>query len=123
MKWLTNGLVLQPGTTGKNEDVMMLAHWKMKSIAEHALVNLPKEAPKQDINIVKREKNYQIALTLKNDSDKLSFFNHLMIMRNEIREILYPVFGSDNFISLFTHETKTVTAARAMENLKVEKPY
>ena len=83
---------------------------------------MPKVPLKQNINIQKREKEYKISLTLTNDSDKLSFFNHLMIQGENTREVVNPVFWSDNFISLFPNETKTVTATVAIEDLNGEKP-
>ena len=86
------------------------------------LVNMPKVPLKQNINIQKLEKEYKISLTLTNDSDKLSFFNHLMIQGENTREVVNPVFWSDNFISLFPNETKTVTATVAIEDLNGEKP-
>ena len=44
---------------------------------------MPKVTLKQDLKLQKQEKEYQITLTLTNDSDKLSFFNHLMIQREK----------------------------------------
>ena len=70
----------------------------------------------------KQEKEYQITLTLTNDSDKLSFFNHLMIQREKTKEVVNPVFWSDNFISLFPNETRTSTATVSIEDLHGENP-
>ena len=86
------------------------------------LVNMPKVTLKQDLKLQKQEKEYQITLTLMNDSDKLSFFNHLMIQRENTKEVVNPVFWSDNFISLFPNETRTITATVSIEDLHGEKP-
>ena len=86
------------------------------------LVNMPKVTLKQDLKLQKQEKEYQITLTLTNDSDKLSFFNHLMIQREKTKEVVNPVFWSDNFISLFPNETRTITATVSIEDLHGENP-
>mgnify|MGYP003369090107 CR=1 FL=1 len=86
------------------------------------LMNMPKVTLKQDLKLQKQEKEYQITLSLTNNSDKLSFFNHLMIQRENTKEVVNPVFWSDNFISLFPNETRTITATVSIEDLHGEKP-
>lgn len=44
------------------------------------------------------------------------------IQREKTKEVVNPVFWSDNFISLFPNETRTITATVSIEDLHGENP-
>jgi hypothetical protein len=69
------------------------------------------------------EKEYHISVKLRNASNKLSFFNRLMITRGEKGEEVLPTFWSTNFVTLFPDEGKTVTCILAKEDLLGTRPY
>lgn len=52
---------------------------------------------------------------LKNESDRLSHFNHLTLQDTRGEEI-HPVFWSDNFITLFPGDEKVVKARVAVSD-------
>jgi len=64
------------------------------------------------------EKEYVIRVRAKNTTDKLSFFNRVVIINKETREEILPVFWDDNFITLFPGEEKTITAKFAKTDAK-----
>jgi hypothetical protein len=61
-------------------------------------------------------------VTIKNPSDKLAFFNRLMITKGEGGEEVLPTFWSDNFFSLLPGEVKTVTARFSKHDLDGKTP-
>jgi exo-1,4-beta-D-glucosaminidase len=61
-------------------------------------------------------------VTVRNTSDKLAFFNRLMITKGEGGEEILPTFWSDNFFSLLPGEVKTVTARFAKQDLEGKEP-
>jgi len=61
-------------------------------------------------------------VTVRNPSDKLAFFNRLMITKGEGGEEILPTFWSDNFFSLLPGEVKTVTARFAKQDLEGKEP-
>lgn len=81
------------------------------------------ENPKltQTMDIVKKDGEYQLSIGLENRSDKLSYFNHLSLVNNHSEEIL-PVFWSDNFITLFPGDKKTIKANVAISDVGECKP-
>jgi exo-1,4-beta-D-glucosaminidase len=62
-------------------------------------------------------------VNLKNNSDKLSFFNRLVITGGENGEEVLPTFWDSNFIILFPGEEKTVRATIETEDLHGADPY
>jgi beta-galactosidase/beta-glucuronidase len=82
----------------------------------------------QKVNLdIKQEISYEdndviIKVTVKNPSDKLAFFNRLMITKGEGGDELLPTFWSDNFFSLLPGEVKTLTARFAKQDLDGKKP-
>jgi exo-1,4-beta-D-glucosaminidase len=68
-------------------------------------------------------KEWHISIKLKNSSDKLSFFNRLIITRGENGEEVLPTFWDSNFITLFPGEEKTVKATIQKEDLHGQEPY
>jgi exo-1,4-beta-D-glucosaminidase len=61
-------------------------------------------------------------VTVKNPSDKLAFFNRLMITKGQDGEEILPTFWSDNFFTLLPGEVKTVTAKFATQDTEGKEP-
>jgi hypothetical protein len=82
-----------------------------------ALANL--ETVAVDISGFKEEKGKecQITVNLKNNTDKLSFFNRLVLTAGENGEEILPTFWDSNFIILFPGEAKTIKAIVETEDL------
>ncbi|HNW56669.1 MAG TPA: glycoside hydrolase family 2 TIM barrel-domain containing protein [Bacteroidales bacterium] len=59
---------------------------------------------------------------VKNPSDKLAFFNRLLITKGEGGEEVLPTFWTDNFFSLLPGEVKIVTARFSKQDLEGKKP-
>jgi exo-1,4-beta-D-glucosaminidase len=59
---------------------------------------------------------------VKNPSNKLAFFNRLMIMKGKGGEEVLPTYWSDNFFSLLPGEVKTVTAKFAKQDIDGMEP-
>jgi len=81
---------------------------------------------KVDLDI-KHELSYALEevvmkVTVKNPSDKLAFFNRLMITKGQGGEEVLPTFWSDNFFSLLPGEMKTVTARFARQDIEGKEP-
>ena len=64
-----------------------------------------------------------ITVKLRNNSDKLSFFNRLVITRGKGGEEVLPSFWDSNFIILFPGEEKTVSATIAFVDLNGAVPF
>ncbi|MDP4206384.1 MAG: glycoside hydrolase family 2 TIM barrel-domain containing protein, partial [Bacteroidota bacterium] len=86
------------------------------------LTTLKKASLTKDISIQETGKEYKITVRLNNPSDKLSFFNRLVINKGDTKEEVLPTFWSDNFVTLFPHEEKTLTAIIAKDDLQGQKP-
>lgn len=71
---------------------------------------------KENVKIVKEEGEYVVSVCLKNESTRLSHFNHLTLQNAQSEEI-HPVFWSDNFITLFPGEEKVITARVAVSDV------
>jgi hypothetical protein len=69
------------------------------------------------------EKEYSITVKLKNTSNRLSFFNRLMVTRGKGGEEVLPSFWSTNFVTLFPNEEKQVKVIIASEDLHGAKPF
>ena len=65
---------------------------------------------KQTVNIVKKEGEYQLTIHVKNETKKLSHFNHFTLKHADTGEEIHPVFWSDNFITLFPGDEKIIHA-------------
>jgi len=60
---------------------------------------------------------YHVIVKLRNNAKKLSFMNRLAIVRSSDNEEVLPTFWSDNFITLFPGEERTVEATFSKEDL------
>lgn len=63
------------------------------------------------------DKEYHVMVKIKNPTKKLSFMNRLAVIKKNNNEEVLPSFWSDNFISLFPGEEKTLEAKFAKEDL------
>lgn len=84
------------------------------------LVNQLKVDLHPQMTVEDRGGEYGICVTLSNDTDRVSFFNHLMIRRGTSGEVVNPVFWDDNFVTVFPGETKVLTASVAKSDMNGE---
>lgn len=73
------------------------------------LVTLPKVDLSPALKVTEKGDEFAIELTLTNSGETLSFFNEITLLSDG--RPVDPVFWSDNFVTLFPGETKTLTAA------------
>lgn len=86
------------------------------------LARLEKVIPDISSGYSEEGKEFIMKVTVKNNSDKLSFFNRLMITKGKGGEEILPTFWSDNFITLLPGEEKMLTARFAVEELDGKNP-
>jgi len=86
-----------------------------------SLLSVPKIQLNQKVNIVDEGNEYKADVELSNESDKLSFFNHLIICDSITHKEILPAFLSDNFITLFPHQKKNITVVVEKEDLNNHK--
>ncbi|MDE5622596.1 MAG: glycoside hydrolase family 2, partial [Alistipes sp.] len=79
------------------------------------LVNLGRVDLEPEVAVEPAGREYRITVTLRNRSEQVSFFNHLLL-RDARGEVINPVFWSDNFVTLFPGESRTLTAVVACED-------
>lgn len=85
-------------------------YWFYSQHADYSwLAALEKPLLERTVKVKKEMGEYVYEVKLANKSSKLSFFNHLALTDESGEEIL-PVFWSDNFITLFPGEEKTLIA-------------
>jgi len=75
------------------------------------------------VNTTLKGKEYHIDVKLKNTTNKLSFFNRVMLTKGENGEEVLPTFWSDNFITLMPGEEKTIHAVASKQDLNGSKPF
>jgi beta-galactosidase/beta-glucuronidase len=61
-------------------------------------------------------------VVVKNPTNKLAFFNRLLITKGEGGDEVWPTFWSDNFFSLLPGEEKVITARFAIQDLDGKEP-
>ncbi len=82
----------------------------IKEFADYTAINtMDKTEIKASKKIVKEGEEWEIALNLKNESGKISFFNELDLAGKKSGQSILPVFWSDNYVSLLPDEQKTIT--------------
>ena len=85
-------------------------YWFYSQHADYSwLAALEKPLLERTVKVKKEMGEYVYEVKLANKSSKLSFFNHLALA-DEHGERILPVFWSDNFITLFPGEEKTLIA-------------
>ena len=77
--------------------------------------SMEKPELKKEVKVSKEEGEYVFSICLKNESARLSHFNHLTLQDARGEEI-NPVFWSDNFITLFPGDEKVITARVAVSD-------
>ena len=65
---------------------------------------------------------YHIEVTVKNSTDKLAFFNRLLVTKGNGGEEVLPTFWDDNFFTLLPGEEKIVTAKFSKNDLDGKEP-
>ena len=86
-----------------------------------SLAFLPKEL-KKVLTVEDQGKELTITVKLKNEGESLSFFNRLKVCKENTGEEILPTFWSDNYITLFPGEEKTIIATVAKSDLAGAKP-
>ncbi len=75
----------------------------------------------KELKVEKDGLEYVVTVLLKNETNKLSFFNHLALTDSEGDEI-HPTFWNDNFVTLFPGEQKLLTARVAISDTNGSTP-
>ena len=71
--------------------------------------NLPEASVTKESGVFVQDGDYMLkTITLKNNSDKISFFNEFTVV-DEVNAPVLPVFWSDNYVSLLPGESKELT--------------
>jgi exo-1,4-beta-D-glucosaminidase len=76
---------------------------------------------KHELSYDEFEEGY-MKIVVKNPTDKLAFFNRLLLTKGEGGDEVWPTFWSDNFFSLLPGEEKVVTARFAKQDLDGKEP-
>lgn len=87
-----------------------------------ALDQLEKVNLEMEKNVSEKDGEIIIDVVVKNPGDKLSFFNRLMITKGDGGQEVWPTFWSDNYITVFPGETRTITARMAKSDLDGQAP-
>ncbi|MFA5418684.1 MAG: sugar-binding domain-containing protein [Bacteroidales bacterium] len=74
------------------------------------LTYLPKAKLTKEITISDLGNELRVIVNLKNESNTLSFFNRIKLCSEKTGSEILPTFWSDNFVTLFPGEEKTITA-------------
>ena len=80
----------------------------------YELNHLPQATLNVKYAFTQEEHSTLLTVKLENTSDKISFFNRLNI-KTEKKAIISPVIWSDNFITIFPHQTEEITARIAKD--------
>lgn len=86
------------------------------------LKNLPKTEINVEYDLEKNQDKYLLHVVLKNQSDKISFFNYLNLIDPETGETVKPLFWDDNFVTILPGETKKICCEFFKENLIAKEP-
>jgi beta-galactosidase/beta-glucuronidase len=87
-----------------------------------SLVTLPKVTLAKKIVKIDQGKEVKWTINLKNETNQLSFFNRLWLCNEATHEEVLPSFWSDNFVTLFPGEEKTLTVIVAKEDIQGIQP-
>ena len=86
------------------------------------LAALPKGKLKKTVTITETGKELRILVNLKNETRSLSFFNRFTLHTDKSEAEVLPVFWSDNYVTLFPGEEKTLVATVAKSDLAGANP-
>ncbi len=81
------------------------------------LTVLPRVELKKTVSTTDQGKELRFDVKLTNESNSLSFFNKLKLCSGKTGTELLPTFWSDNYVTLFPGETRTITAFIAKSDL------
>jgi hypothetical protein len=82
-----------------------------------SLTVLPKVKLEKTVSINDQDKELIFNVKLKNETNTLSFFNRIKLCSEKTGGEILPTFWSDNYVTLFPGETKTITAIVAKSDL------
>jgi hypothetical protein len=86
------------------------------------LATLPKVKLKKMVFTSDQGKELKIEVKLKNETNSLSFFNRLKLCKDNTGLEVLPTFWSDNYVTLFPGEERTITAVVAKSDLAGANP-
>ncbi len=86
------------------------------------LAGLAKVKLKKTVTLTDLGKELKIEVRLKNETSSLSFFNRLVLHTDKSVNEVLPTFWSDNYITLFPGEEKTISANVAKSDLAGAQP-
>lgn len=105
----------------KKEDIMGEDTKIIQQANFQELNDLPQATLKVNYSFDQNEKGTILTVKLENTSDKISFFNRLNI-KTKGSDIVAPILWSDNFITIFPHQTEEITARFNQGSTKKEPP-
>jgi len=129
---LPEGLKLTPvyfvklRLTGRNRELISEnIYWLSSVVNPDFSILADLEPVKVDLTSYKEDmgKEYKLTVKIINRTDKLSFFNRLVITKGKGGEEVLPSFWQSNFITLFPGEEKMVTVSLAKEDMAGALPY
>ncbi|MDP3561306.1 MAG: hypothetical protein Q8R83_03915 [Legionellaceae bacterium] len=85
------------------------------------LNNLPKAHLIVNATFSGHDSEKQLKVRIENKTDRISFFNRLVVKTGN-ENLVAPIYWSDNFITLFPHQSETITAHFNQEILQGEAP-
>ncbi len=94
-----------------------------KAFADYkALDKLPKINLEYDYKYSTENEFGKVALTIKNTTETIAFFNFLDVLNPESRLPVLPIFWDDNYVTLLPGEERTYDAKFFLSDFKGEKP-
>ncbi len=92
-------------------DKTFFVHTPMSSYEDLRRLNdLPRERLTHTVKVDDGGDEVRVEVTLRNPGTHLAFQTHLSVASGEGKEEVAPIFWSDNYLTIFPGETKTVTA-------------
>jgi beta-galactosidase/beta-glucuronidase len=97
----------------KNKDGQTISdnlYWQCSQHEDFSeLASLPKADLEKKVNITDMGKELEFSIKLRNNNNSLAFFNRLKLCDDQSGEEILPSFWSDNYITLFPGDEKTIT--------------
>ncbi|MBK5261316.1 MAG: hypothetical protein JJE17_01935 [Peptostreptococcaceae bacterium] len=113
-------------STKKDVSDFKNSNWYITPLKEYADFNALSNMPKSEISleyaVETQGEQSLVNVKLKNTSDKLAFFIELKAKTDSSKEMILPVFWSDNYISLLPGEERNITVKMNVKDLKGEQP-
>lgn len=87
-----------------------------------SLNNLAKTSIIASLQVADSAEKVKIKVNLKNTTNKIAFFLEMKVKSKSTKELVLPVFWSDNYVSLLPNEERMVSVEVNKEDLHNEKP-